>query len=207
MNAPLYYYGFRYYDPTAGRWPLRDPIREKGGLNLYGFLNNNAIRSYDFLGLDVRIHVQSRKAQDSLQRIGTQYVVIVGQDGKTEVGGFSMIPGGGSGDPIPEYKDTKGPPFDRVADSWVVRNTNFIPGDGEFKLDIYGTEDGCDFHMNLTVTPEKVTVDSITYCKHLPGVKSDHNMHSRENPAVTDAKKLPVDSGKSKKIIEACEKH
>jgi RHS repeat-associated protein len=46
-----YYYGFRYYDPVTGRWPNRDPIGERGGLNLYGFVGNNPIRWYDFLGL------------------------------------------------------------------------------------------------------------------------------------------------------------
>ena len=47
----LYYYGFRYYDPETGRWPSRDPIEEQGGLNLYGFVNNNPVVSWDLLGL------------------------------------------------------------------------------------------------------------------------------------------------------------
>jgi RHS repeat-associated protein len=42
-NAPLYYYGYRYYDPVTGRWPSRDPIEEEGGVNLYGFVGNNSI--------------------------------------------------------------------------------------------------------------------------------------------------------------------
>ena len=33
----LYDYGYRFYDPGAGRWLNRDPIGETGGLNLYGF--------------------------------------------------------------------------------------------------------------------------------------------------------------------------
>ncbi|MCX8156482.1 MAG: hypothetical protein N3J91_08560 [Verrucomicrobiae bacterium] len=37
----LYYYGYRYYNPSTGRWPSRDPIAENGGLNLYGFVYNN----------------------------------------------------------------------------------------------------------------------------------------------------------------------
>ena len=45
-----YYYGFRYYDPTTGRWPNRDPIDERGGLNLYGFVGNNAIKFVDING-------------------------------------------------------------------------------------------------------------------------------------------------------------
>jgi RHS repeat-associated protein len=44
-------YGYRYYDPLTGRWPSRDPIEEKGGLNLYGFVANNPIVYTDNLGL------------------------------------------------------------------------------------------------------------------------------------------------------------
>ena len=29
-ETTLYYYGFRYYDPTTGRWPNRDPLSELG---------------------------------------------------------------------------------------------------------------------------------------------------------------------------------
>jgi RHS repeat-associated protein len=47
----LYYYGFRYYNPSTGRWPSRDPIGERGGLNLYGMVNNDAINWIDALGL------------------------------------------------------------------------------------------------------------------------------------------------------------
>jgi RHS repeat-associated protein len=45
------YYGYRYYDPTTGRWPSRDPIEEQGGLNLYGFIGNDGFNWVDFLGL------------------------------------------------------------------------------------------------------------------------------------------------------------
>ena len=38
-------------DPLTGRWPSRDPIEERGGLNLYGFGDNNAINGIDILGL------------------------------------------------------------------------------------------------------------------------------------------------------------
>lgn len=46
-------YGYRYYDPLTGRWLSRDPIQEKGGLNLYGFVKNSAIRKVDKLGLHI----------------------------------------------------------------------------------------------------------------------------------------------------------
>jgi len=47
----LYYYGYRYYDPMTGRWPSRDPIGERGGINLYGFVGNDAVNGLDVLGL------------------------------------------------------------------------------------------------------------------------------------------------------------
>jgi RHS repeat-associated protein len=43
----LLYYGYRYYNPETGRWPSRDPIGEKGGLNLYGFCGNNPLMDFD----------------------------------------------------------------------------------------------------------------------------------------------------------------
>ena len=33
-EAGLYYYGYRYYSPSLGRWISRDPIEEEGGVNL-----------------------------------------------------------------------------------------------------------------------------------------------------------------------------
>jgi uncharacterized protein RhaS with RHS repeats len=47
----LYYYGYRFYDPETGRWPSRDPIGERGGVNLYGFVGNDPVRRWDYLGL------------------------------------------------------------------------------------------------------------------------------------------------------------
>jgi RHS repeat-associated protein len=48
----LLYYGYRYLETTTGRWPSRDPIGERGGLNLYGFVFNSAINWADVLGLE-----------------------------------------------------------------------------------------------------------------------------------------------------------
>jgi RHS repeat-associated protein len=47
----LYYYGYRFYSPGLGKWINRDPIAESGGLNLYGFVRNDAINAVDFYGL------------------------------------------------------------------------------------------------------------------------------------------------------------
>jgi RHS repeat-associated protein len=43
-------YGYRYYDPLTGRWPSRDPIEEASGVNLYQFVFNRPILSFDLLG-------------------------------------------------------------------------------------------------------------------------------------------------------------
>src|SRR5690606_34403500 len=48
----LVYYGYRYYNATHGRFINRDPIEEEGGLNLYGFVENDPVNRWDVLGLD-----------------------------------------------------------------------------------------------------------------------------------------------------------
>jgi len=45
------YYGYRFYNPVTGRWLSRDPIGERSGRNLYGFVYNNAVNRFDKLGL------------------------------------------------------------------------------------------------------------------------------------------------------------
>ena len=50
-ETDLLYYGYRYYSPALGRWMSRDPIEEKGGLNLYGFVDNDPVNKWDKLGL------------------------------------------------------------------------------------------------------------------------------------------------------------
>ena len=45
------YYGYRYYDPSTGRWLSRDPIGKDGGLNVFAFVSNTPINEIDYLGL------------------------------------------------------------------------------------------------------------------------------------------------------------
>ena len=52
-EARLYYYGYRYYSSDMGRWLSRDPIEEQGGLNLYGFVNNDPVNSVDSDGRSI----------------------------------------------------------------------------------------------------------------------------------------------------------
>ena len=50
LDTEMYNYGFRYYDPETGRWMSRDPIFEKGGVNLYRFGENSSIDRIDIAG-------------------------------------------------------------------------------------------------------------------------------------------------------------
>ncbi len=46
----VFFYKYRHYSPELGRWPSRDPIEEKGGINLYAFVGNEPIGRWDYLG-------------------------------------------------------------------------------------------------------------------------------------------------------------
>ncbi|WP_341939706.1 RHS repeat domain-containing protein [Marinimicrobium sp. C2-29] len=53
-DTGLVRFGFRDYDPEAGRWTARDPIGFDGGdTNLYGYVLNNPISFYDLDGLEL----------------------------------------------------------------------------------------------------------------------------------------------------------
>jgi RHS repeat-associated protein len=52
-ESDFLYYGYRYYNPSTGRWLSRDSIEEQGGLNLYGFVSNAPINNNDSYGCAV----------------------------------------------------------------------------------------------------------------------------------------------------------
>lgn|GEM_PF-6197793 len=47
----LYYYGYRYYDPSTTKWISKDPLGEAGGWNLTCFCDNDPVNGFDPLGL------------------------------------------------------------------------------------------------------------------------------------------------------------
>jgi RHS repeat-associated protein len=65
VNSGMYYYGYRFYDPGLQRWINRDPIGEKLGINLYGFVGNDSVDRRDRNGLDA--------ASDCARKCDTQY--------------------------------------------------------------------------------------------------------------------------------------
>jgi len=48
-SAPVYL-GYRFYNPSTGRWLSRDPLKERGGKNLYAFVANLPLGNVDALG-------------------------------------------------------------------------------------------------------------------------------------------------------------
>jgi len=45
-----YYFGERYYMPKYGRWANQDPIGDAGGANLYAYVGNEPVSSFDPVG-------------------------------------------------------------------------------------------------------------------------------------------------------------
>ena len=54
-ESGLYNYGYRFYNPSLGRWLSRDPIGEDGGVNLQLFVDNGPQNQIDALGLEPQI--------------------------------------------------------------------------------------------------------------------------------------------------------
>ncbi len=52
-TTDLVLYEYRAYSPSLGRWLSRDPIQEKGGWNLYGFVSSSPLINFDVLGLSM----------------------------------------------------------------------------------------------------------------------------------------------------------
>lgn len=66
-ESDLVYYGLRYYNANTGRWLNRDPIEERGGVNLYAMVANNPVTQIDELGLQAKRG--SRKAHAKAQDV------------------------------------------------------------------------------------------------------------------------------------------
>jgi RHS repeat-associated protein len=52
-SSGLFYYGLRWYDPNLQRFINRDPIGERGGINLYTYVQNSPENYVDPFGLDL----------------------------------------------------------------------------------------------------------------------------------------------------------
>jgi len=62
-TTDLVHYEYRVYDSSAGRWLSRDPIGERGGVNVYGFVYNSPLNYWDFLGNDGQSNLELLKEE------------------------------------------------------------------------------------------------------------------------------------------------
>lgn len=69
------YYGYRYYDPVTGRWPSRDPIGVRGGMNLYGMVGNKSVNNVDLLGREVAV---SRSSNGGVETTVISITAVIG---------------------------------------------------------------------------------------------------------------------------------
>ena len=70
-----------FYNPQTGRWLSRDPIEERGGKNLYGCVNNNALNTFDPLGLaavypDIEYDPDATDLGGGDNWVGTTYSIV-----------------------------------------------------------------------------------------------------------------------------------
>lgn len=63
----LYYFGWRYYQPWAGRWLSADPAGTADGLNLFMMVGNNPVTFFDSKGL-------YKEGQEARQMVGESFI-------------------------------------------------------------------------------------------------------------------------------------
>ncbi len=76
----LIYYRARYTEPTIGRFLSRDPIGLQGGINLYGYVENNPLNNSDASGL-ARVEIRYNPIPMTLDIASHSYVVVSESDG------------------------------------------------------------------------------------------------------------------------------
>jgi RHS repeat-associated protein len=79
-ESDLSYFGYRYYNPAAGRWLSRDPLGESAGANLYGYVGNAVPNAIDPTG-DQNMYVNTA----SRDALSIQNAPVVGTFTRTPV--------------------------------------------------------------------------------------------------------------------------
>ena len=87
--------GTRTYDSKTARWLSRDSIAEQGGYNLYGFIGNDGVNKWDYLGYATYI-LKARVWKVGSFRYSTTYGVLTAKltascNSKGEISGSGTV--------------------------------------------------------------------------------------------------------------------
>jgi RHS repeat-associated protein len=140
------YYGYRYYNPSTGRWPNRDPLGEPGfenlrnskfvslphghksgssDANLYRLLNNQPISVLDVLGLDL-LSDDAGSCPNGQKKVKLKHISY--REGSIAFGVTSILPGKGGESIWSEIKEV----LDDISD------VNDLFGKEYSHKDVYG---------------------------------------------------------------------
>ena len=117
----LYYYGYRFYSPSLGRWLSRDPLGEQADPlhNLYRFVGNNPLNYVDPYGLQQ--NPQTRELENRARAMGAGGAYVFSAAGPP-----SYKPGGGKELPAPPVST----PAPKSSPNAYPPNRGFMPGEG-----------------------------------------------------------------------------
>jgi len=95
---------YRAYDSNTGRWLARDPIAERGGINLYDYVMNNSVNRIDPLGLSGQFNpllftigvINMGRSGIKLLTAAGMFAVGTGLEGVPvlDIGGTGLLAGG-----------------------------------------------------------------------------------------------------------------
>jgi RHS repeat-associated protein len=135
-ESGLNYFYHRYYNPVIGRFTTEDPIQFEGGLNFYGYVNNNPIEWTDKFGFSYLCFAQN----DNVLRIYSQNGQLMGSFNASN----NVVSGN---EPFP---------FGTWSYSWHSPHSNAQPSDRISNTGIYifnvprGTTGGMGVHAGRT---------------------------------------------------------
>ena len=111
----------RYYDPSRGRFLTRDPVGYAGGVNLYGYTNNNPVSLIDPLGSQGKLKLPADPSGLGPER----------EHDPTHLDPFGSRWRGPGGDYLDFNKGRPGLPGFRGRDHWHHNggDEHYLPGD------------------------------------------------------------------------------
>ena len=141
-----------HYETASGRsnWPNRDPIQEQGGLNLYGFVLNDGLNNWDFIGLSSKRNCTS---------LAKNYTIVLDSDRLGPKVGFISLTGNQTinlsfGGETCEECCSDGIWKEVTRGVWTVdlSGSLSITGGPQFKGKIPGTDFGVDGYIGVRGT-------------------------------------------------------